>query len=168
HRPKAVLAPHSGLMPANLITLAHFWVSSVMNFPSSAGERVNIVAPRSASRAFILGSARAPLISLLRMCTISAGVSLGAPTSYHELPSVTGAESARRGQGGQRVRARRRSHRQCAQLAGPDIFDRRRWGLEHELNLPAKEVSQRRRRPAIRYVQHVDASHHLEQFAGDM
>src|SRR5262249_57752133 len=66
------------------------------------------------------------------------------------------------------VRARRRSHRQCAQLAGPDIFDRRRWGLEHELNLPAKEVSERRRRPAIRYVQHVDASHHLEQLAGDV
>ncbi len=29
---------HSGLMPANLITLAHFSVSSAINLPKSAGE----------------------------------------------------------------------------------------------------------------------------------
>src|SRR5262245_36717204 len=53
----------SGLILAVRITLPHFSVSSAMNFPSSAGEHVYTVAPRSASRAFILGSARAPLIS---------------------------------------------------------------------------------------------------------
>ena len=42
--------------------------------------------PRSASRAFILGSARAALISLLSLSMISAGVFLGAPTPYQVLP----------------------------------------------------------------------------------
>ena len=41
---------------ANLITLAHFSVSSAINFPKSAGETTNTVAPRSATRAFSLGS----------------------------------------------------------------------------------------------------------------
>src|SRR5262249_9594266 len=61
------LEDHSGLMPANLITFAHFSVSSVMSFPKSWGEPASTVLPRSASRAFILGS-------LLRLLTISAGV----------------------------------------------------------------------------------------------
>src|SRR5215470_3109550 len=61
------LEDHSGLMPANLITFAHFSVSSVMSFPKSWGEPASTVPPRSASRAFILGS-------LLRLLTISAGV----------------------------------------------------------------------------------------------
>ena len=52
---------HSGLMPANLITLAHFSVSSAMSLPKSAGEPASTVPPNSASRAFILGSAIAAL-----------------------------------------------------------------------------------------------------------
>src|SRR5262249_36998460 len=67
---------HSALAPANLITLAHFSVSSAINIPKSAGERTNTVAPRSANRAFRLGSARPALISLFNLLTISAGVSL--------------------------------------------------------------------------------------------
>ena len=69
---------HCGLMPANLITLAHFSVSSAMNLVNSPGEVENDMAPRSASRALILGSMRAALTSLLRRSTISAGVALGA------------------------------------------------------------------------------------------
>jgi hypothetical protein len=50
-----------------------------MSLPKSAGEPGSAVAPHSASRAFILGSARAALISLLSLSTISAGVVRGAP-----------------------------------------------------------------------------------------
>jgi hypothetical protein len=49
----------SALAPENLTTLAHFSVSSAMSFPKSAGEPKSGVPPRSASLAFILGSARA-------------------------------------------------------------------------------------------------------------
>jgi hypothetical protein len=70
---------HSGLMPANLITLAHFSISSATSLPKSVGEPVSTVPPRSAIRAFMLGSARAALISLLSVSMISAGVFLGAP-----------------------------------------------------------------------------------------
>ena len=66
-------------MPANLITLAHFSVSSAMNLPKSAGEPASTSPPRSASRALSLGSARPALISLLSLSTISAGVVFGAP-----------------------------------------------------------------------------------------
>src|SRR5262249_10374179 len=67
----------SALMPTDLITLAHFSVSSAMSLPKSAGETTSGVTPKTASRAFILGSARPALISLLSLSTISAGVFLG-------------------------------------------------------------------------------------------
>jgi hypothetical protein len=41
----------------------------------------------SASRAFVLGSARIALISLLSFSTISAGVFFGAPTPNHVVAS---------------------------------------------------------------------------------
>src|SRR5262249_1076366 len=53
------------LMLAARITLPHFSVSSAISFPKSAGESASTVPPRSASRAFSLGSASAVLISLL-------------------------------------------------------------------------------------------------------
>ena len=66
----------SALAPENLTTLPHFSISSAMSFPKSAGEPKSGVPPRSASLAFILGSARAALISLLSLSTISASVAL--------------------------------------------------------------------------------------------
>src|SRR5262249_50515227 len=80
-------AGHSGLSPANFTTLAHFSVSSAMNFPKSAGEPDNAVPPRSARRALNLGSARAALISRLSLSTISAGVFFGVPTPLQKLDS---------------------------------------------------------------------------------
>ena len=74
-------------MPANLITLAHFSVSSAMSVPKSAGEPERTVPPRSANRALIVGLARAALISLLTLPMISAGVFLGAPRPNTELAS---------------------------------------------------------------------------------
>jgi len=70
----------SSLGFANLTTLAHFSVSFAMSFLKSAGEPGNTMLPSSTSRALNCGSARPALISLLSLSTISAGVSLGAPT----------------------------------------------------------------------------------------
>src|SRR5262249_49020798 len=78
---------HSALMPADLITLAHFSVSAAMCLPKSVGEPPNGVAPRSASRACILGSDRAALIALLRVSITSAGVLLGAQKPPQKLAS---------------------------------------------------------------------------------
>src|SRR6516225_9967094 len=72
-------AHYSGLMLAARITSAHFSISSAINLPKSVGEPASTVPPRSAIRAFILGSARAALISLLSVSMILAGVLLGAP-----------------------------------------------------------------------------------------
>src|SRR5262249_39200045 len=77
----------SALAPVNLTTLPHFSVSSAMSLPKSAGEPASAVPPRSASRAFMLGSARAALTSLLSLSTISVGVFLGAPRPCQLLAS---------------------------------------------------------------------------------
>jgi len=63
-------------MFANLITLAHFPVSSTMILPKSVGDPPSTVPPKSAIRDMILRSTRAALISLLSIEIISAGVSL--------------------------------------------------------------------------------------------
>src|SRR6266540_68779 len=60
-------APHSGLMFAVRITLAHFSVSSAKSLPKSAGEPPSTVPSRSASCALNLGSTSAALISLLSL-----------------------------------------------------------------------------------------------------
>src|SRR5215472_999082 len=73
-------ADHSGLMLAARITLPHFSVSAAMKFANSAGELANTGEPKSAIRAPIFGSARATLIFLLSLSTISVGVFLGVPT----------------------------------------------------------------------------------------
>src|SRR5262245_48751121 len=80
-------ADQSTLMPASLITLDHFSVYAPMNVRNSAGEPVSTVPPRSAIRAFILGSVRAALISSLSLLMISTGVFLGAPTPCQPLAS---------------------------------------------------------------------------------
>jgi hypothetical protein len=74
-------------MLAARITLAHFSVSLTTKLSNSAGVIVIGSAPISANRVFNLGSARAALISLLSLSTISVGVFLGTPTPYHMLAS---------------------------------------------------------------------------------
>ena len=78
---------YCGLIPAALITLAHFAVSSAMSLPKSAGEPASTIPPMSASRAMILGSARPALVSRLRASSIAAGVSFGAAMPNDELAS---------------------------------------------------------------------------------
>jgi hypothetical protein len=60
----------SGLICAVRITSRHFSVSSAISLPKSAGEPGSAVAPRSAIRALILGSASPAFISLL-VCRLS-------------------------------------------------------------------------------------------------
>src|SRR5262249_28642822 len=81
------LPDQSALTPANFTTLPHFSVSSTLSLPKSLGEPVSAVPSRSASRAFILGSATPASISLLSLSMISTGVFLGAPTPYQPLAS---------------------------------------------------------------------------------
>src|SRR5215471_19208570 len=94
------LPDQSALTPANFTTLADFSVSSTRSLPKSADEPGRAVAPNSANRAFILGSARAALISLLSLSTISAGVLFGAPTPVQKLDSYPGTNSATVGMSG--------------------------------------------------------------------
>src|SRR5215510_8587150 len=91
---------HSGLMPANLITFAHFSVSLAMRFLKAAGDSTRGVAPNPAMRAFILGSTRATLISLLSVSRMSTGVFLGAPMPNHTLTSKPGTDSPTVGMSG--------------------------------------------------------------------
>src|SRR5262245_34674810 len=76
---------HTGLRLARRITLAHFSVSSAMSLANSAGAIGMGAPPRSANRAFILGSARPALTSLWILSMTSTGVPLGTPTPYQAL-----------------------------------------------------------------------------------
>src|SRR5262245_17397775 len=80
-------SPQSALILADRIILPHLSVNSAMNLPKSAGELTNGVLPKSASRAFIFGSASTALISLLSLSTISVGVFRGAPIPCQPLAS---------------------------------------------------------------------------------
>src|SRR5262245_58514905 len=63
HRAEVGSQDHSGLMAANLITLAHLSMSSAMSLPKSAAEP-GIVVPPCSSFALSVGSASPALISL--------------------------------------------------------------------------------------------------------
>src|SRR5262245_27396703 len=78
---------YSGLMPASLITFAHFAVSSAMNLAKSVGEPEKGGAPMAEKRALICGSASPALIAWLSLSTISAGVLWGAPMPFQPLAS---------------------------------------------------------------------------------
>jgi len=73
------LPRYSGLMPANLITVAHFSVSAAMSLPKSAGEPGFGTLPNYAYRDLTSGSDRPALISVLSFWMISTGVPFGAP-----------------------------------------------------------------------------------------
>src|SRR6202048_4299611 len=78
--------PHySGLMPASLITLAHFSVSSAMNLPNFAGVIGVDSTPKVKRRAFKSGAATPAVLSLLSLSMIVAGVPVGAQMPYQPL-----------------------------------------------------------------------------------
>src|SRR5207248_1830871 len=118
-------ADHCQLMPADLITLAHLSVSSAMSLPKSAGEPASTVPPRSASRAFALGSASISLISRLSLSMTSLGVLWRA----HTVPRADLVAWNKLAYGRKLrhcLRAHRAGHRKSAELAGSDVLDRRR------------------------------------------
>src|SRR5262245_16511846 len=78
---------YSALIPANLITLPHFSVSSAMSLPKSAEEPARIAPPKSASRILIVGFANAALACVLRRLMMSWGVFRGAPSPCQALAS---------------------------------------------------------------------------------
>src|SRR5262245_12621308 len=80
-------AIYSGLMLAARITLPHLSVSAAMSLLKSAGEPGSALPPSSAKRAVMPGSAKAALISLLRVPTISGDVRRGAPMPNHDVTS---------------------------------------------------------------------------------
>ena len=82
------LPGHSGFMPENLITLAHFSPSSTRSLPKSAGEPGSTVPPKAATRPFSLGSASPALISVLSLSMILAGVP-GSPNAEERARLVT-------------------------------------------------------------------------------
>src|SRR5262245_30827828 len=79
--------PHSGLVSADSISFPRVLVSSAISLPNRSGDPGRGVPPRSARRAFILGSATAALTSLLSWSAISAAVALGTPRPYQLLTS---------------------------------------------------------------------------------
>src|SRR5438477_5665296 len=109
-------------MPANLITLPHFSVSSAMSLPNVAAGPGSGTFPRSARRAFSLGSTSPALTALFSTSTISAGVLRGANSI--ERGGLIARE--RLGHGPhvrQRVGAGIARYRKRTQLAGLHIFD---------------------------------------------
>src|SRR5205085_4444851 len=59
-------------------------------------------------------------------------------------------------------------HRQRPQLSGPDVFNGCGHDSEGHVDLATEQVGDCGATAAIRHVRHVDASHCLEQLAGQM
>ena len=74
-------------MPANLITLAHFSVSSAISLPKSAGEPGSTVPPRSANRCLQFGIGEACIDLLVELIDDLGRRGFGAPMPYHALAS---------------------------------------------------------------------------------
>jgi hypothetical protein len=70
------------LAPESFTTLPHFSVSSAISLLKSAGEPVIALPPKSPSRAFIFGSARATLISLLSLGLLGIASFVEAPAIH--------------------------------------------------------------------------------------
>ena len=94
---------------------------------------------------------------------MSAGVLFGAATP-HQLPaSKPGTKSLMEGTSGSA--GDRTGHGEGAKLAIADVLDPLGYGVEHDLDLPGKQVNQRGRPAAIGHVKHVDTGHHLKKLA---
>src|SRR5262247_2009322 len=82
------------------MTFPHLSVSSAISLAKSAGEPASDTPPRSANRAFILGSATAAFSSLLSLVTMSIGVLFGAAMPHQLLASYLGTNSLTLGTAG--------------------------------------------------------------------
>src|SRR5215468_1822837 len=160
---KLSVPDHCSLIPANLTTLAHFSVSAAMNFPSSSGAIGISTTPTSASRDFAFASASTALISLLSLSMISSGVFFGAPNAQPPACLIARHKFVERGDSRHCLETRSRGDRKRAQLTRLDVASRRNQRSEQDLCLSGEQI-----RPiavAIRNMNQIDASHHLEQLA---
>src|SRR5262249_31911647 len=119
-----IASDHSALMPADLITLAHFSVSSAMSLPKSAGDPAWMRNPRSSYLALISARARDALISLLSTSTISARNILGPGNADPAVKCVIGQVLSHGRYIRQSRQAGRGGHRQSTDLAAPDLWNR--------------------------------------------
>src|SRR5215831_14428887 len=152
-----------GLMLAATITLPHFLVSSEMSLPKSAGEPASTVPPRLASRALNFGSDLL-VQSFDELCGRTLRSTNAEPCAC--LVARQGFAESRNVR--QHGRARRGRDRQGAELAGPDISDRREQRTEIDLLHIAGEKCGKHLCAATRHVKEIEVGHGLEHFAGDM
>ncbi len=159
---------HSGWIPAVLTAAAHFAISDFTNARSSSGVDPRLRPPvlENSWRTAGIGERGAQQLVQLRdgvlrrlrgnegrrphrhLEALQAGFLQGGHIAQQQL-----AIGAR---GGQR-----------AQLAAHHERQRRADVAEHEVDLPAHQVGQRRRRALVRHRQQIGAGGGLEQFAGD-
>ena len=161
-------ADHSALRPANLTTLPHFLGFVGDDFCEVGGRARHALAAQ-------VGQPR--LESLVGEACIDRFVELvddfdrrvlRRGDAFERRRLVARQEFADRRQIRQRRRTGHRRHRQPANFSGLDERQRRRGQVEHDLDLSAHEIDQRRRVAAVRHVHQIDAGHHLEQLAGHM
>ena len=129
------------------ITLAHFSVSSAMSLPKSPGDPGSTHAPSSASRALMLGLGEACVDLLVELVDDVGRRVLGRADADSTRSPRSPPRNRRRRHVRQRLRARRRGHRQRAQLAGPDVFDRMAGEVSKAICTcpPSRSVSMGRR-----------------------
>ena len=118
-------ADYSGLMLAARITLPHFSVSSAMSLPKSAGEPALARAAQVGKPRLHLGIGEGRVDLLVELVDDLGGRVLGCADAVTKCRLVARHEFADGRDVRQRLRARRRGYCQRAQLAGPDVLDRR-------------------------------------------
>src|SRR5262249_26124851 len=69
---------------------------------------------------------------------------------------------------GQSTKSGLASHAQSTERTRSDVRKRGRHRVECDLHVSTKQIGHHRRGPAIGYMNHIDACHHLEQLACDM
>src|ERR1035437_4566575 len=94
------LLPHFTLISLVWITFPYLSVSAAMKRLKTAGDAEIVVAPNSARRNLIFGSARPALTSVFSLSTMSAGVFRGAPIPNQEPASYPATKSLMAGTSG--------------------------------------------------------------------
>ena len=117
-------------MLAARITLAHFSVSSAMSLPNSAGVIGIGVAAQIGKPRLHLGIGEGRVDLLVEPVDDLRRRVLGRADAIPPARLVARHEFAHGRDVRQRLRARRGRHRQRAQLAGPDVLDRRGNAVE--------------------------------------
>ena len=112
-------------MFAARITLPHFSVSSAMSLPKSAGEPASAVAAQVGKPRLDLGIGESRVDLLVELVDDLGGRVPRRANAEPRARLVARHELAHGRDVRQRLRARRGRHRQRAQLAGPDVLDRR-------------------------------------------